>query len=177
MREIASHFPKDSLARQGTTFADLEQRLQKVSNAFLQTLAEVEEANFYKPVAAGKWSPAELTDHLVKANELFGRALENAVEGKDVIVMERGKVTDDGRPLSPAAEEPTADRPRPELIRAFEESFNYLKAAGAKAESADRLNEVCVDQSFFGPMTGLECLQLSAWHIRHHTKQLPSYRA
>ena len=177
MREIEAHFPKEFLARQGTTFADLERRLQQVSDAFVRALSEVGETDFYAPVAEGKWSPAKLTDHLVKANELFGRALENVIEGKEIIKMERGRVTDDGRPLSPAAEEPTADRPRPELTEAFKETFEYLKTKGAQVKEADQLDRICVDQSFFGPMTGLEILQLCAWHVRHHTKQLPSYQA
>ena len=177
MKEIKSHFPKAFLARQGETFTELEERLRKVGEGFVTALSEVEDADFYTPVTESKWSPAELADHLVKANELFGRALENVLKGEDIIVMERGRVTDDGRPLSPAAEEPDPDRPRSELVQAFEKTLRRLITAGSQVKDADRLGEVCVDQSFFGPMTGLENLQLCAWHIRHHTKQLPTYQA
>ena len=142
-----------------------------------EALSEVEETDFYAPVAEGKWSPAELTDHLVKANELFGQALKNVLEDKAIVQMERGKVTDDGRPLSPTAEEPTADRPRSALTEAFEETFEHLRTKGAQVKEVNQLDRVCIDQSFFGPMTGLETLQLCAWHVRHHTKQLPSWQA
>ena len=177
MKEIESHFPKDFLARQGTTFDELQKRLQQVADGFTATLSEVEDAGFYTPVAAGKWSPAELADHLVKADELFVRALESVLSGEEIIVMERGKVTEDGRPLSPIAEEPDPDQPRPELVQRFEETLHQLITVGSQVEDAGQLDEVCVDQSFFGPMTGLETLQLCAWHVRHHTKQLPTYQA
>ena len=177
MKEIDEHFPKAFLARQGTTFEELEERLQKVGHGFITTLSEVGDNAFYTPVAEGRWSPAKLADHLVKANELFKRCLRNVAEGEKIIKMERGKVTEDGRPLSPAAEEPAPDRPRSELVAAFKETLEQLTTAGAQVEGAGQLDKVCVDQSFFGPMTGLETLQLSAWHIRHHTKQLPTHQA
>ena len=164
------------MARQGTTFEELEERLQKVGDSFIATLSDVEDDTFYTPVAEGKWSPAELADHLVKANELFERCLENVAEGKEIIKMERGRVTDDGRPLSPAAEEPTPDRAHSELVTAFKKTLEQLIKAGVQLKKTDQLDKVCVDQSFFGPMTGLETLQLSTWHIRHHTKQLPTYQ-
>ena len=170
VKEIDEHFPKAFLARQGVTLAALQARLEVVGDDFVTTLDAVNEVAFYRP-EPGKWSPAQLADHVVRAGGLFAYALKRACDGREVLVMPRGKVTEDGRAVAPG-EEPAADRDRADLLRDFQAMLVRTEAAAERAAQADLLDTVCLDQSFFGPMTGLECLQLSVWHVRHHTKQL-----
>ena len=158
--------------RQGSSWEALQARLPVVGEDFVTMLGAVDEAAFYA-AAAGKWTPAQIADHVIRANGLFGKSLEYVVGGKPLIVMSRGRVTEDGRALAPAEEQPTPDRAREDLIQTFEVGLARLLAAGKRNAKAGLLPNVCLDQAFFGPMTGLECLQLAAWHIRHHTKQLP----
>lgn len=176
MKEIEELFPKAFLARQGSSFERLQERLRLVGEEFVAALGAVDEMMFYTS-KAGKWTPAQIADHVVRANRLFGKALEGVFDGHEVLVMARGRITEDGRPLAPAEEEPLPDQARGDLIRDFEHTLEQLVMAGERTARADLVSEVCIDQAFFGPMTGLECLQLSAWHIRHHTKQLPTSSA
>ncbi len=170
MKEIEELFPKAFLARQGSSWTALQARLQLVGEDFVATLGAVDEAAFYAS-ATGKWTPAQVADHVVQANRLFGYALAGLSKGRDVFVMPRGRLTEDGRAVAP--EEPAPDRSRADLVQAFETGLTRLLAAGEDAAAARLLGDVCLDQAFFGPMTGLECLQLAAWHTRHHAKQLP----
>ena len=172
MKEIENYFPKAFLARQGTTFEALKTRLESVGNDFVTALNEADDETLYAPVAEGKWSPAEIADHLVRANRLFSRALDAALSGEEMVEMPRGKVTDDGRPIAPTEEEPESDRARAELTEDFTASVDELSQFGARMQSEGKLEQDCLDHSFFGPMIGLEVLQLAAWHVRHHTKQL-----
>ena len=173
MKEIDELFPKAFLARQGATLEALRARLQTVGDDFVSALGGVDEAVFYKS-AASKWTPAQLADHVVQAGGLFAYALERGCDGREVLVMPRGRVTEDGRAVAPAREEPAADRERADLVQALKAMLERTEAAGERAAQANLLDTVCLDQSFFGPMTGTEVLQLAAWHIRHHTRQLPT---
>lgn len=173
VKEIEELFPKTFLARQGSSFERLQERLRLVGDEFVAALGAVDEMMFYTS-KAGKWTPAQIADHVVRANRLFGKALGGVCDGCEVLVMARGQVTEDGRPLAPAEEEPSPGEARGDLIRDFERTLERLLAAGERTARAGLLSEVCIDQAFFGLMTGLECLQLSVWHIHHHTKQLPT---
>ncbi len=168
--EIAELYPKGFLARQGRDLSELSARLREVGAGFLSTLGELDDAAFYRPAAEGKWSPAQLADHLVRANTLFARALEQANRGEALLRMPRGRVTEDGRPISPDEEEPIPNRVRSDLEKDFRASLERLIAVSKGAD----LERVCLEQSFFGEMTGREVLQLAAWHVRHHTKQVVS---
>lgn len=175
VKEIEAYYSKTFLARQGATLAELRRRLCDVAASFEHTLQGVDDEVFYEPITPGKWSPAQIADHLVKANALFARALATPTQGGDIIQMARGRVTEDGRPIAPQEEEPAPDQPRAELRAAFNTSFAELIRVAQTSENADKLFETCIYQSFFGPMTGLELLQLAAWHTRHHEKQLPNF--
>lgn len=175
MKEIEAHYPKAFLARQGATFKDLESRLKTVVATFTGAVELLEDAIFYKPIVQDKWCPAEIADHVVKANKLFTRALKTALRGDDIIQMARGRITDAGLPISPREAEPLPTRERADLARALSETASELIEAARESHEAQKLADQCIDHAFFGPMTGLEVLQLAAWHIRHHEKQLPTF--
>lgn len=167
--EIAAYYPKAFLARQGASPDEVAERLRQVGAAFLAALEPLDDAVFARPVAVGKWSPAQIADHLVRANQLFARAIEGASADGETLRMARGRVTADGRAIAPAEQEPIPNRVRGDLMRDFQTSLERLIGAGQRAEPG----MICLEHSFFGEMTVLEVLQLAAWHVRHHTKQLP----
>jgi uncharacterized damage-inducible protein DinB len=176
--EIAALLPKGFLERQGVTFLTVQSSLERARTLLDANLARVPDGAFHSPVAPGKWSPAEIADHVIKANHLFAHALEiglrRTADGTlEILQMPRGRVTDDGRAIAPTEEEPTPGRPRGALNADLERSFAHLGQAALDLEAANGLRTVCVDQSFFGPMNAQECLQLMAWHTAHHAKQLP----
>jgi uncharacterized damage-inducible protein DinB len=170
MTELEAPFDKAFLARQGVVPADLDARLRQAAQDFSSALSALDEGAFYVPLAEGKWSPAQIADHVVRANGLFARALERLLEGKDIIRMPKGRVTADGRAISP--EEPLPNRVQTELVQDFAASAERLRAAFGQVAEAGRLGDVCIFQSFFGEMSALELMQLSVWHIRNHGRQI-----
>ena len=176
--EITAHLPKGFLERQGVTLEAVQSSLERAGALLDTNLKGVPDEAFHLPTASGKWSPAEIADHVIKANHLFAHALEiglrrTADASLKVLSMPRGRVTDDGRAIAPTDEEPTPGRSRQALRIDLESSFIHLARVTHDLDAAGGLGTVCVDQSFFGPMTGLECLQLIAWHTAHHARQLP----
>jgi uncharacterized damage-inducible protein DinB len=176
--EITALLPKGFLERQGVTFVTVQSSLERARTLLDAKLARVPDGVFHSPIAPGKWSPAEIADHVIKANHLFAHALEiglrrTANASLEILKMPRGRVTDDGRAIAPTDEEPTPGRPRDALKADLDMSFAHLVRAALDLDAVHGLGTVCVDQSFFGPMNGQECLQLMAWHTAHHAKQLP----
>lgn len=178
MPEITALFPKGFLMRQGETFEMVQSSLERARALFETKLNDVPDSAFHQAIAPGKWSPAEIADHVLKANHLFAQALEigfkrTADSRLEILSMPRGQVTDDGRAIAPTDEEPTPGRSREALRTDFNLSFAHLARAAHDLNAANGLGTVCVDQSFFGQMNGQECLQLIAWHTAHHARQLP----
>lgn len=167
--EIAEYYPKGFLARQGGSLGEVAERLRRVGRAFLAALEPWDDADFARPLAPGKWSPAQIADHLVRANQLFARAIEGAGTSGETLRMARGRVTEDGRAIAPEEQEPIPNRIRGDLAQDFGASLERLVEAAQRADPA----LACLEHAFFGEMTVLEVLQLAAWHVRHHTKQLP----
>lgn len=172
MPEITAWYPKDFLLRQGQTLPEVLEHLNTATREVQRQLEASSEAALQQPVSAGRWSRAQIADHLVLANQLFSQAFQQRLTLGTVLEMERGQVTDDGRAISPAAEEPRQGRTRDQLILDLQDSLFELVRLAQRASDQAVLETVCIHQSFFGPMTGLELLRLAAWHVRHHGKQL-----
>ena len=170
MPEIPEFLSKTFLEQQGKTLEDVIERLQLAKTEFS---AKLEQANLYEPVAAGKWTPAKIADHLNTANSFFAVCLERAVHNKTPPVMPKGHVTEDGRAINPG-QEPRANVSRAELQRNHEIAFEALTRYAKRIETSALLETICVTQSFFGELTTLEVLRLCAWHTRHHAAQIPS---
>jgi uncharacterized damage-inducible protein DinB len=176
--EITALLPKGFLERQGLTFQDVQASLERARTFLKASLEHVPDGAFHAPIAEGKWSPAEIADHVIKANQLFAHALEIGLRrtvnpNLEFLKMPRVNITDDGRAIAPTDEEPTPGRERDVLNTDLENSFAHLVRAANDLDGVNGLRITCVDQSFFGPMNGHECLQLMAWHTAHHAKQLP----
>jgi DinB superfamily len=168
MFEIQDYLSKAFLEQQGIT---LEQVLENLRQAKSDFTTNLERANLYEPVMTGKWTPAKIADHLNTANSFFAVCLERAIHDKKPLVMPKGHVTNDGRPISPG-QEPRANLSREDLQRNFEIAFEALTRYAKKLETPELQMKLCVTQSFFGELTTLEVLRLCAWHTRHHAAQL-----
>ena len=173
MPELNEYLPKAFLERQGKDLPTVLESL-RIARDDLSTRLENLTDSLYVPIRADAWSPAQIIDHLNHANTFFAKCLERTVQGKPVFTMPRGHVTNDGRAISPAGE-PRADRSASDLLRDHLTAFAVLETGANAVHAAGLLETVCVVQSFFGPLTALELLQLAAWHTKHHTAQLPNH--
>ena len=173
MKEIEAYFPKDYLARQGGSVDEVVKKLEAGTARFSETLAAVNEPAFRTPVSEGKWSPAEIADHVVRVNKLLAVTLRRTVKGLEPLALPRGKVTSEGRPISPEAGVPEPGRSLEALLGDLQRSREDLTDAAREAEGINKENDLCMVQPFLGPLSVLECLQLASWHVRHHHRQLP----
>ncbi len=100
MKEIASYAPKTFLERQGSDLDSLETRMNEVNNAFIQLLDSLETEKLHQPIQEAKWTPAEIADHLIRTHKVFVKAITDAIEGKDLLIMPKGFLSAEGKPMA-----------------------------------------------------------------------------
>ena len=173
MKEIEAYFPKDYLARQGGSVDEVMKKLEAGTARFSEALAHLDETILHQSVSEGKWSPAEIADHVVRVNRNITRAIQRTTQGLGPLDLPRGKLSSEGRPISPESGLPEPGRPLEALLSDLQETQEAVTNAAREAENAHKENEQCMVQPFLGPMSVLECFQMVSWHVRHHHRQLP----
>ncbi|MCA9837379.1 MAG: DinB family protein [Trueperaceae bacterium] len=171
--EIEAYLPKEFLARQGTEFSAVRKRLVDLSAALDNQLDALDDKTFYEPIGQDKWTPAEIADHIVRTHMLMIEAMEAVLQDKPLVVRPKGSLSAEGKPVAPETEMPVPRRARKDLKKELQTSSQTLLELASKVAEANKLEQTCLVHGFFGEITVLEALQLSAWHIRHHHKQLP----
>ena len=81
MKEIEAYFPKDYLARQGGSVDEVMKKLEAGTARFSEALTHLDETTLHQPVSEGKWSPAEIADHVVRVNRNITRAIQRTTQG------------------------------------------------------------------------------------------------
>jgi len=179
MPQISEYFDKSFLEREGTDLGTVLQSLEKSKQIFLTTLEGVSDKALHLSPAEHRWSPAQVADHVIRANLFFLEALELALEratnpSLPIPTAPKGQLSGEGKPMAPEEEAPRAGRSRAELILDLEQSVSQLEHIGPRLEAAGQLGKLAREVHFFAPMTALELLRLASWHMRHHTRQLSS---
>lgn len=149
-------------------------------NTFLATARAVPPDRWSTPRAPGKWSPAQVVEHIALAYETNTQLLRGPVPGgaprwlRPVIrkfglalVLRKGDFPRRSRApkvmepkASPAAAPPSALLPR-------------LESAAAVFESAAAAHPIdTLEHPFFGKVPLADIVRLSEIHTRHHTAQL-----
>ena len=170
---ITSYFPKSVFDRRFSSVGEAAVGLDAGCEEVIARLQGLTAAELDTPRAPGKWSAAEIVDHLVLANRLFCRALGTTFAGTPPPVMPRGHLSEDGKPVAAPEAEPRAGRSRAELTADLRESTTGLVDLGKRLDAVGKADAPCLVHAFFGQLTVLECLQLAAWHMRWHLRQLP----
>ncbi|HEV7365852.1 MAG TPA: DinB family protein [Gemmatimonadales bacterium] len=136
-----------------------------------------------RALAPGKWSPAEVTSHVIEAYEVLRRELSGGpgmqLRGSRLQrwVLRRTMLPAilRGRPFPTGARAPRETRPRelhadPTAALAALEVTADAFTRELMARSADR--RLRLSHAYFGPMSARQSLQLAAVHTRHHARQL-----
>jgi len=179
MPQITEYFDKSFLEREGPDLGTVLQSLEKSKQKFLSTLEGVSDEALQRSPAEHKWSPAQVADHVIRANLFFLEALELALERADnpsipIPTAPKGRLSSEGKPLAPEEEAPRAHRSRAELVENLEQSVRQIEHIGPQLEAAGQLDKLARELHFFAPMTALELLRLASWHLKHHVRQLSS---
>ena len=150
---------------------------------FVDTAAAVPPGRWAEPLAAGKWSPAELTLHLALTTEVMLRELETGEPPRVITTWwQRALLRWTVRPRLlagapfPRVRSPREARPDGQLAEQVETTAR-LRARGAELEAA--LDRAARDRPrtrlthpYLGAFSLREALRFSALHIRHHLAQL-----
>jgi len=150
----------------------------------LTAARELDDAAWPRPVAPGKWSPAEIVTHLRMADEAVIRELSGgpSLRLRTPLWMRlplrltlkprllAGKRFPKGvrAPREARPEGPTA--PRAETIERFGSGAARLREALSDVHG--RRHRVRLTHPYFGAMSAEETLRFTARHIEHHTRQL-----
>ena len=149
---------------------------------FLTTAGAFPPSEWDRPRAPGKWSPGQVTEHLVLTYELGRGILHGTFAGPSTPrvarplirvlflkrVLRRGRF---GRPaktlesLEPAASPPSPEVLAPRLraaVTAFEED----------TENAARSGQATLDHPFFGKVRLDDYVRFQMIHTHHHRAQL-----
>jgi uncharacterized damage-inducible protein DinB len=157
----------------------------KNANDALATTADLlTEETFFKRPAEGKWSAAEIVEHLVLVTKpmasLFTKpevmverwgTVDRPSRGYDEIADAYIKVTN-GKSKSPERAVPQATEPTKaaQLNKFKQGNADFLKAAELLTEP--QLNSYQVPHPFIGNITVKELLHFMAFHVNHHHKAI-----
>lgn len=136
-----------------------------------------------RPLAPGKWNPAEVISHVSEANQVLRSELEGGagmrMVGSSVrrwllrqTIMPRLLA---GGPFPPGVRAPRETRPReiqadPAVALAQLESQAQAFTRELTARAAT--GGVRLTHAYFGPLSARQGLQLLTVHTRHHARQL-----
>ena len=135
MPQITEYFDKSFLEREGQTLESVLESLERSKQKFLSALEQVPEDLLHHSSAEGKWSPAEVADHVSRANFFFLKALNLALEraknpSLPIPTAPKGQLSSEGKPMAPEEESPRAGRSRAELTSDLEQSVSLFQQIG-----------------------------------------------
>jgi Protein of unknown function (DUF1569) len=149
-------------------------------SAFVEAVARVDEEAWERPAGEGKWSPAEITEHLALAYEAALREVRGGGAMAPRVSTPRQKLL---RWLllphmlyhrtMPRSGAPRETRPAP-TGRDRSGAVERLRRLGEEAESVYAASrEARLTHPYFGPLDRSRTFRLVALHIEHHLRQLP----
>jgi len=152
--------------------------------AFVDSAATTESDAWTRPTADGKWSPAQVAQHLLLAVEAVKRELDQGAPMRFVLPAWKRFLL--SRTILPGllatgrfpagARAPREIRPAlPTTSR--EEALRRLERAAAEFEAACRqapdFEKVRLGHPYFGALPATDLIRILAWHTLHHRAQLP----
>jgi hypothetical protein len=136
-----------------------------------------------RPLAAGKWTPAEVTSHVTEAyrvlrGELAGTSGMRLLGSRFQRLILRHTVLPRvlrWRPFPPGVRAPRETRPRevvddPKVALSTLADLTETFAEELTNQAARR--KVCLTHAYFGPLSAQQGLLLLTAHTRHHARQL-----
>jgi hypothetical protein len=153
--------------------------------SFIETAAALDESLWLNPVAAGKWSPAEIVEHLRLAYDILLRELN---EGRGLRIRTNWFMRQfirlailpkilKGKRLPTGVKAPREVRPT-QFIADRHEALHQLLALATQFELEStkkrHSQQSYLTHHLFGRLTILKGIQFCAIHVNHHRLQLPA---
>jgi hypothetical protein len=150
---------------------------------FLATARQLPPTSWARPLGQGKWSPAEISSHLIASYRIMrtelaggqGMALRLRPLRRWLLRHSMLPRILRGEPFPVGARAPRETRPTadfaalPDALEILTQEANTLVEELTTRASHGR---VCLTHAYFGRMSARQSLQLLAVHTRHHARQL-----
>ncbi len=151
---------------------------------YVDTASKLSSDSWLPPIAEGKWSPAEITEHLKLVYEASLREMREstAIKIRSGWLVQRflrlfilPRIFNTGK-FPKGAKSPQEMRPtnvikdQSEALTTFSSLANEFQSEIVKRKG---LKETRLSHHIFGHLNALEGLRLLTMHIAHHQKQLP----
>jgi hypothetical protein len=160
------------LERFGTTPAAAREALVRQQGAF-EALWPALQAHWEEPLGDDAWCPAQVTEHVLKASARFSKALYLLRRDEPLPEVPRVAGTfRNARAQAPAAVMPGPPQPLAALKPQWDEVHARLLA---EADATREWHGRTLFHAFFGDLDALGWLQVAAFHLRHHRKQLEPF--
>ncbi|MDA1082562.1 MAG: DinB family protein [Gemmatimonadetes bacterium] len=166
--------------------ADLDSALKAqrtAADAFKAAAVKVPDSVWNVPRAPGKWSPAQVTDHVGVSTKVVRDAIaEKGGMGGiprfirwlprklffDKVIAKGFPKTAKGPPAFAPAHEPKL---RPDLVARIDAELDALDAE-VRAMAAS--GKTTFEHTFFGRIAVADYVMFNAYHLDHHREQLPA---
>ncbi len=159
---------KTPLARFGLDPETVREALAREFTAFEALPAELT-AVWLEPYAPGKWSPAQITEHVMKVNTGVSKTLY--LLRRDAPLPEQQRVPgrlEDGKAQAPAFSEPGEGLP----WEVLQPKWLELKTRFLTEVEQARTSKRTWFHPYFGDLGALDWARAAAFHMAHHRKQL-----
>lgn len=169
-------FPNDFLAHFGDDVPAVSEKIQRYSDTFVSTMRSFSASTLQSPCPEQAWTPLQILEHLHAVNQPFLLSLQRSLQGKAALIMPQGELSPAGKPISPVVARPQGNVSLENVETALEQfqQGNHTIISVAAQLSEEQLEHISLHHGFLGALNNLQVLQNVAWHIRHHSKQLPS---
>ncbi len=154
----------------GESPEQIRTELHKAFARFEETVRQEQEHWLAAP-SEGRWSPAQVTEHVAIVNESVARIVNLLLSDKPLRDMpaESGQ-TQGGKRVAPAGLEPGAGQPWAELQARWQASVSLLDEAVARLGEADLSRRY--GHPFLGQIDARDWARMATYHTRHHRRQL-----
>jgi uncharacterized damage-inducible protein DinB len=159
---------------------------RSVSDAYATAAEEIKPGAWHRPLAEGKWSPAQITDHLIRTYDILLRELES---GKGMRVrtrfllrtflrltlmprLLRGGRFPERAPAPPEIRPGDAPADQQEGLALFRRRAAEFEAAAQRARTQNPRSQLT--HAYFGPSSLANGVLFCARHIEHHRAQISS---
>ena len=150
---------------------------------FCHAAGRLGDERWLRPIAPGKWTPAEVTSHVTQAYrvvraELAGEPGMRLVGSRFQRLILRHTVLPRllaGRPFPRGARAPRETRPQEvsrDPVEALSNLREFAHALGRELTGLASSGRACLSHAYFGRLSPHEGIRLLTVHTRHHARQL-----
>ena len=154
----------------GETPEQIGAELHKALERFQVTLPECQGHWLISP-APGRWSPAQVTEHVLKVNEVVAEIAAQLLSQTPRLPPPSGPgQVIGGKRVSPERLEPGPGAAWADLAGRWQVACERLNAVSARLQDADLSRRYA--HPFLGEIDAHDWLRMATFHTRHHRRQL-----